>query len=153
MSPERAGNPRRGGSRTAGYRLRPTTADLAVEAWGGRKEDIFRQAARGLFRVMCDPKTVEPRETLPCRAADGNAEDLLVRWLNELIYLHEIHCFLACDVQIDRLTDTQVEGRLIGETEDRERHALGSEVKAVTLHRLKVAREPGRWRAYVILDV
>ncbi|MDP6484288.1 MAG: archease [Nitrospinota bacterium] len=36
---------------------------------------------------------------------------------------------------------------------DPERHALGLEVKAATLHRLKVAREPGGWRAYVIVDV
>ncbi len=135
------------------YRLSPTTADLAVEAWGKDKKDIFREAGRGLFSVMCDPETVEPRQSLLCRVEGKNAEALFVRWLNELIYLHEIHCFLACDVQIDRLTDTEVEGRLIGETKDRERHALGLEVKGVTLHRLKLAQEPEGWRAYVILDV
>ncbi|MFQ5913308.1 MAG: archease [Nitrospinota bacterium] len=140
-------------SKAAGYQLSPTTADLAIEAWGREKEDIFREAGRGLFSVMCDVQTVEPRETLPCRVEGENAEDLFVRWLNELIYLHEIHCFLASDVQIDRLTDSEIEGRLIGEVEDRKRHALGLEVKAVTLHRLKVAQGPGGWRAYVIVDV
>ena len=141
------------GETSAGFRLRPTTADVAIEAWGPHPEDVFREAGRGLFSVMCEPKTVEPRQSIPCQVRGENTEDLFFHWLNEMIYLHEIHGFLACDVQMSRLTNTQVEGRLIGETKDSDRHALGLEVKAVTLHRLKVAREPGGWRAYVILDV
>ncbi|MFQ5693019.1 MAG: archease [Nitrospinota bacterium] len=138
---------------TAGHRLSPTTADVAIEAWGETPEDIFREAGRALFAVMCEPETVEPRQSLPCRAEGETVEGLFVRWLNELIYLHETCGFLACDVRIERWTDTAVEGRLIGETQDRARHALGVEVKAVTLHRLKVAREGEGWRAYAILDI
>ena len=138
---------------SAGFRLSPTTADVAIETWGPDAKDIFLEAIRGLFSVMCDPGTVEPRRSIPCRVSGENAEDLFFRWLNEAIYLHEIHGFLACDVRISRWTNTQVEGLLIGEEVDPERHALGLEVKAVTLHRLKVVHEPGGWRAYVIVDV
>ncbi len=146
--------PSRGGSsQTSGHRLRPTTADLAVEAWGKTKEDVFREAALGLCGVMCDPQSVEPRAHLICRAEGEGPEHLFFCWLNEIVYLLETQGFLARDVQIDQLTDTKVEGRIIGESLDRKRHALGQEVKAVTLHRLRFAQTPEGWRAYVILDV
>jgi SHS2 domain-containing protein len=140
-------------SQIAGYRVTPTTADLAVEAWGRDQADVFREGGLGLFSVLCDLETVAPRQSLACRVEGESPENLFVRWLNELIFLHEVHGFLACDIQIDRLTDSEVEGRLIGEPENRERHALGLEVKAATLHRLKVAQTPDGWQAYVILDV
>jgi SHS2 domain-containing protein len=142
-----------GTSPTSGHRLSPTTADLAVEAWGRTKEDVFREAALGLCSVMCDPQTVEPRSHLACQVEGEDSEHLFFGWLNEIVYLLETHCFLGCDVQIDQLRDTKAEGRIIGEPVDRERHALGLEVKAVTLHRLQFTQTPEGWKAYVILDV
>ena len=40
-----------------------------------------------------------------------------------------------------------------GEGIDRQRHPLLVDVKAVTLHRFRVALEDGAWRATVVLDV
>lgn len=137
----------------SGFCLRPIAADLAVEARGATQEDIFRETARGLFSVMCEPNSLEPRQSLPFRAEGENPEDLLIQWLNELIYLSEIHCFFGCDVHISRLEEKRIEGELLGEPGDRSRHALGLEVKGVALHRLSLDQTPEGWRAYVILDV
>jgi SHS2 domain-containing protein len=40
-----------------------------------------------------------------------------------------------------------------GEVADPARHELGTDVKAVTLHRFQLRRTNHRWRATVILDV
>ncbi len=138
---------------TSGFCLRPTVADLAVAAWGATQEDVFRETARGLFSAICDLDSLEPRQSLPFRTEGGNPEDLLVQWLNELIYLGEIHCFFGCNVHISRLEEKQIEGELLGEPGDRSRHALGLEVKGVALHRLSLDQTPEGWRTYVILDV
>ena len=48
----------------------------------------------------------------------------------------------------------QVTAHLHGETIDKRRHTLLTEVKAVTYHRLTVDRTPeGGWRATVLFDV
>ena len=58
------------------------------------------------------------------------------------------------DVQTTSPDQVQVTARLDGETLDRERHTLLSEVKAVTYHQLTVERVPeGGWRASVLFDV
>ena len=54
------------------FRILDHTADVGLEAYGTDLSALFANAARGMFQIMADPRTVQPLEQLPVEAA---AED------------------------------------------------------------------------------
>ncbi|HEY3489941.1 MAG TPA: archease [Candidatus Deferrimicrobiaceae bacterium] len=132
-------------------------ADVAFAAWGDSREGMFSACAEALLRTMVErPETVARSETRSVRLSNGALDLLLFEFLQELVFLKDARLLL---VHPDALRITEGEGgyaleaRLIGERIDRARHPLLVDVKAVTLHRLAVARVRGRWKATVVLDV
>jgi len=47
-----------------GFELVEHTADIGVRAWGRTREDVFREAARGMLSLVCDPREIGERETV-----------------------------------------------------------------------------------------
>lgn len=83
---------------------------------------------------------------------EGEAvEDLLVGWLNELIYLVNTRRWLPARVHQLSLEGTTLRAELEGAPLGEARPAL--EIKAATFGGLAVRREPDGWKATVILDV
>ena len=80
--------------------------------------------------------------------------DLLVAWLNDLIFRCETNhrLYTRFDVRVadDGLS---LQAQVGGEPIDRDRHVLDHEVKAVTHHGLTLRREGDGWVAELILDI
>ena len=132
------------------------TADVGLRVTGVDLADLFRTAAEGMFDYIVanrEAVRVVQREAVDLRG--DAAVDLLVVWLNELIFRCETKHVLYTEFEV-RLND---DGRTLhaeigGEPIDRDRHELDHEVKAVTLHGLDVHRVEGEgWVAEVILDI
>jgi SHS2 domain-containing protein len=131
------------------------TADLGLRVVAGDLSDLFQTAATGLFDVI-----VANLDEVRCDQAEqislvgDSTEDLLVTWLNELIFLSETRRWLYSDFRVEldasgrRLTAT-----ISGEPIDRARHVLDHEVKAATRHGVVLQKEPQGWVAEVILDI
>ena len=49
---------------SVGYELVDHTADIGLRVWGPTPEDVFEEAGRGLFSLVCDPLHVGELETL-----------------------------------------------------------------------------------------
>jgi SHS2 domain-containing protein len=84
------------------------TADVGIAAYGSDLREAFANAAYALFSLMVDLKQVG--DTL-CREVEitaENQEDLLVSWLNELIYLFEVESILFKRFSVDELTETRL---------------------------------------------
>jgi SHS2 domain-containing protein len=137
-----------------GYDLFDHTADVGVRAWGGSEELVFEEAARGMFSLVCDPRTVGGVEKLSVRveAPSADHELLLVAWLNELLYLFESRRMVFSDFRILELGDDGLTAEVAGEKMG-PRHAVCGGVKAATYHGLKLAKTGDGWEAEVILDV
>src|SRR2546425_11413885 len=58
---------------------------------------LFRsaQAALGVFALIVSPDEVDEREHREVRAQADSPETLLVNWINECLYVHEIEGFVA----------------------------------------------------------
>ncbi len=80
-------------------------------------------------------------------------ETLLVRLLQEVLYLFDARRFVARRLEIESWKDKRLIGRVWGETFDPERHGFKTEIKAVTYHGLKISKSKGRWYAELVLDV
>lgn len=85
---------------------------------------------------------------------DGiDKEQLLVNWLSELLYLHEIKNMLFKEFYINDMNDLQLKATIHGELLDEKRHVIKTAIKAVTHHNLVIKQENSRWRARVIFDL
>jgi SHS2 domain-containing protein len=137
----------------AGYRHFEVAADVGVEAWGPTVEACFRQCALGMFTLMVPVAAVAPVESREVVAQGETLEALLVSWLNELVYLHDVEGFVLHDVTALSFDGLRLHAALSGEPVDPTRHPRGVLVKAATFHQLTIVREPGRVCARVILDI
>ena len=137
----------------AGWEHFETEADVGVHAWAATRGGAFAQAALGVFALIVTPEEVEEREHREVRAQADSPERLLVGWINECLYVHEIEGFVVRRVEVDACTETVVHGVLSGEEVDTARHQLGTIVKAATLHRVSVTESAGRHEVRVIVDV
>ncbi len=134
----------------AAYELIEHTADVAVKGYGRDLNEMFANAALGMFNVMTDTSAVKSVGEYRVEVKSTDREGLLVDWLTELLYLFDTQDVLlrGFDVSIDgnKLTAT-----VRGESLDRERHPLKSDVKAATYHMLEINEEEGY--VLVLLDI
>jgi SHS2 domain-containing protein len=132
------------------------TSDLAFVAHGPTLEAAFAAAGEALLAATLErPDSVERRERRSVALEEPDLELLLMRFLNELVYLRDAEALLLHPERILVKHDGQarLEGELAGERIDLARHALATDVKAATAHGLRVAPTAEGWTAAVTLDV
>jgi SHS2 domain-containing protein len=131
------------------------TADVGLTIRGKDLDDLFQTAAEGLFDyVVSNRDDVRAQEAERVDLQADSTADLLVDWLNELIFrsetTHRLYGRYTVRVSDDGLC---LAAEIAGEPIDRDRHELDHEVKAVTHHGLTLNRADGGWVAEVILDI
>ncbi len=130
------------------------TADLGFEVWAPGLDDLFAEATLAVAELCYDRESVRQSEPRRLSVEGSTTEELLVRWLQEVYLLLEGEGWLTGAVDGLAIEPGRVRGRLLGESYDAARHVLHTEIKAVTYHDLRVARDTtGLLRARVILDV
>ena len=103
-----------------------------------------------------DLASIEPRERRTIEIEDRVPDMLLLDLLQELIYYKDAEQLL---LRVERLTVAEEGGNYrlraeaAGEKLDPARHEQRADVKAVTLHRLRLERTDDGWKALVILDI
>ena len=126
------------------------TADVGIRAYGATVEELFENAAAGLFSLIVELETVKPRGEVEVKVTAEDLETLMVNWLQELLFLHETQHLVFCEFDVASKT-LDLTGRARGEAIDKRRHELKLAVKAVTYHRLKV--DPAKGVAEIIFDI
>ena len=131
------------------YTVLDHTADLALRVYGDSLEELFANAATGMFAQMADlsevPLTVQ--RVVSVEGVDN--ESLLVAWLSELLYLRETHreAYTRFRVQFP------APDRLEGVAEGGPWQAFERPIKAVTFHGLRIEYQAGGYRATIVFDV
>ncbi len=126
----------------------PHTADKAIKVYGSTLEDIFVNAAFGMFSLMVDPQEIKVEVTRELEVSSFDTESLLVKWLNELLYLHETEGELYRDFEIIHLDEKSLRARVWGG----KGHPTKAKVKAATYHNLEI-RDVGKgYEATVVFD-
>jgi SHS2 domain-containing protein len=136
-----------------GYEYFDVAADVGVRAWGADLGGCLRQCALGVFNLIVPTDAVQAVESREVAARGASVEALLVNWLNECLYVHDIEGFVVRDVTSPAVTAASVHAVLHGEPVDPARHPRGTVVKAATFHDLEVLETPGQVSARVILDI
>lgn len=139
---------------TPWYRLLDHTGDMAILVRARTREGLYDAATRAFFDLMLDVRTVKGCEKVPIRVKGAvDPEDLLVRYLSELLYLHDADGWLFRGARVAALTDTELEAEADGERFDATRHVIERQVKAVTYHHLLLSQDRDGWSARVVVDL
>lgn len=128
------------------YRVLPHTADGKFRAYGRTLEEAFANAALAMASLMWDWSKVEPRLSHAVRAAGRDREQLLVKFLGEIIYLLDTRKFLLSAVDRLRISEDAggltLEAELHGDTLS-DRYDIHGDVKAVTYSDMKIEERGG----------
>jgi SHS2 domain-containing protein len=132
------------------------SGDLSFVARGPTLEAVFAAAAEAfLAATLEEAASVEVRERRELALEEPDLELLLLRFVNQLVFLRDAAELLVRPERL-RLTHdgvARLEATLAGERIDPRRHVLRSDVKAATAHGLRVAESAGGWEARLTLDV
>ena len=139
--------------RERGWEHFEVEADVGVRGWGDSRAAAFAEVTLGVFALLVDPAEVEAREVREVRAQADSPEALLVAWVDECLYVHDIEGFVVHEAEMTVCTDTLAHGLLHGEPVDPARHRVGTVVKGATYHTVAVGVRDGVHEARVIVDV
>ncbi len=139
-----------------GYSFIDHTADVAVALDGRSPGELFASALHALTDTMTPREGVRPSVTQPVTLEAPTLEDLLVDWLNELLYRVEVQNMLFFDADV---TVAEGDGRwrlsatVRGEPFDPVRHPAKVLVKSATYHGLNVVHDDRTWKARIVFDI
>lgn len=129
------------------------TGDVGIVAYGRDLPELFAHAAWAMFDLMGDATTIRPQQYCQVQVTARDLEDLLVRWLSELLYLYETRRFLCCTFIFSCLEPQTLSATVGGEPLDEAQHRVDTEIKAVTYHQIRVEQYATQWQAQVIFDL
>lgn len=139
-----------------GYTYLDHTGDLGIRAYSRTLKQLFIHAAQGLLESIADPSTIDEVIQIEIEVSAGSLEDLMVAWLDELNFRHEVEELFFKRVEIRRLSEQPpaLSAVACGEPVDFTKHVVYTEIKSVTYHQLLVEqRLDGSWVAQVVFDL
>ena len=135
------------------YKLIDHTADIGISVEGKDLEDLFATAACAMISQMIDLDKIKNKETKKIELEGADLEDLLVRWLNELLFLSD-NGYIFKKFNIETLKETSLLASLEGEKIDFRKIPLKQQIKAATYHQLEIKKDnSGNWQTTIIFDV
>ncbi len=135
------------------YHLINHTADIGIFVEGKDLEDLFTTAATAMSSQIFDLEKLKEKETRRIKLEGENLEDLLIRWLNELLFLSE-KGYIFKNFNIEKLETNFILASVKGEKIDFGKTLLKQQIKAATYHQLEIKEaDSGNLQATIIFDV
>ncbi|CAE7359109.1 unnamed protein product [Symbiodinium natans] len=119
------------------------TADVILHSWGHTLEEAFEQCCVSFFAYLTDLDTVSLSETVEVEASGHDMTDLLYHLLDEFLFSFSTEFVVCRRVEVFELDTTDMtrfraKARGRGEKFDLKKHPQGTEIKAITMHQMKV---------------
>jgi SHS2 domain-containing protein len=142
------------------------TADIGLKVNGATLEELFENAAKGMFSVIRGPQahpssslgtgkriSAKVQRKIIIKKQVEDFEELLVSWLSELLYIFNREKILFTNIRVLGLNYSGVEAEASGQKIDLSKTTLQTEIKAVTFHNLKIEESPSGFSCNIIFDV
>ncbi|MBD3413959.1 MAG: protein archease [Candidatus Aminicenantes bacterium] len=131
------------------------TGDAQFRAFGDSLEQAFQNAAQATANLMWDPDQIKGRIKKRIQISGKDREQLLVNFLEELVFLFESQEFLlhsVMDLSIKQVKKGfHLEALFLGDRLSEEHDIYGS-VKAVTYNDMKI-KSNDHYMVQVVLDI
>ena len=137
----------------SGWTFLDHTADIRMEVRGTTMEELFTNAAHGLTSLLAPETLPTPDREVHVELEGVDYNDLLVDWLREILFYYDAEGFVLSEARVDALSQSALQGRLLGTTLSSEELSGEMEIKAVTYHGLAITRHETGFSAQVVLDI
>ena len=138
------------------YEYLEHTGDIGIRAYGSTLAELFINAAQGLFEATADLSTIGTTTQTEIEVSAESLEELMVAWLDELNFRHEVEEIFFREVEIREISTVpyRLTAVAYGDLVDFTKHVVYTEIKSITYHQLIVEQTPdNRWMAQVIFDL
>lgn len=140
-------------ARTPFYTVIDHTADVGIEVEASSREELFLKSGLAMFDLMFGLGSVGKDVTKPLSVTAESPSELLIAWLNELLYFYAVERIIFSDFTDVELGEQTFRALGCGERYNPDKHRCDLEIKAATYHDVSLACIGGRWKARVIFDV
>jgi SHS2 domain-containing protein len=135
------------------FKVLDHTADIGLIVYGENLKALFENAGEAFFHLVTDLRKVRSRTERRIEIQGEILERLMVDWLTELLYLHDVENLLFKKFKVESIGEAGLKAMVKGEPFQEGVHVIKTEVKAVTYHRIEVRKENRGWRAQIIFDL
>ena len=136
------------------YEQMPHTADIAIRAYGRDLKELFTNAAYGMFDIIADLEGLRPSVNVEIKLEAPSKEELLVSWLDELLYNFYTKGIIFFEFDIALVSENGMAARASGRHVGENRNRLKTEIKAATYHDLSIKEAPaGGLSVDIVFDV
>ncbi|MBI5674590.1 MAG: archease [Nitrospirae bacterium] len=128
------------------------SGDVGLKVRGSSLEELFANAASGMSELITDTRDIAATEEREISLKSDSLEDLLILWLNELIFLFDRDGFIgkSFNLNLEGNTLTAKTSGGIFDPEINEKRLL---LKAATYHKLSLKKMNSVWEAVVVFDI
>jgi SHS2 domain-containing protein len=127
------------------FRFFRHTADAKFQAYGKTLEETFAHAALAVASLMWDWKIIDKKTEIPVALRGKDLEQLLVSFLEEILYLLETRDFLlgsAENVLLEHKGDIWILRALFKGDINTGRYDIFGDVKAITYNEMVIRDHP-----------
>jgi SHS2 domain-containing protein len=136
------------------YEIIDHTADLGIRAYGETLPQLFENIALGMLASIAELDSIDEKIECEINVQGDTLEDLLVAFLGELLFQHEVEDILFKQVKILHFNQDNLSAVASGEERNPQKHIIYTDIKNVTYHQLKVQKlSDNKWETLVIFDL
>lgn len=138
---------------TRGFTFLEHPSDIGIEAVGETLQEAFKQATVALMAIIVEVESLDEKEERYIKIQATDYEQLLVKWLNEILYLYDGENFLVKKAKFLKFSPVSLEAKVFGEKYNAQKHHMKLDVKAVTYHQLAVKSNEKKSIVRVFFDI
>ena len=135
------------------YEIVDHTADIGLKVYGTSLKELFHNASCGMFDIIADLKGIKTSTSIKIELEAPTTEELLVSWLDELIYNFYTKGIIFSKFDIESIDEKSLKAEAFGRHIGDKKSRLKTEIKAVTYHDLKIKESGGNYEVQIIFDV
>jgi len=142
----------------AGFRFLEHTADVRVHAFGKTMESAFEQTAYGLMATITpnlEKISLEIEKEIKIAAED--IEALLFDFLSEFLFIFDVEELVFKEIKVKSIRSIdngyELKAILKGEVFNRDKHEIGTEVKAITYSFLEIQEGDDKVEIKMVFDI
>ena len=128
------------------------SGDAGLKVRGSSLEELFANAASGMSGLITDMRDIASTEERESSLKSDSLEDLLILWLNELIFLFDRDGFIGKSFNVN-LEGNTLTAKISGGIFDPSLNEKRLLLKAATYHRLSLKKMKSLWEAVVVFDI
>ncbi len=129
------------------------TADIGIKVEAENLEELFQNAALGMFSIIADLSQIKPKERFEIELEAQDLNELFLDWLRELLYQFSTAYIVFNKFSIRQISEKGLKAFAWGEKIENKKGIINTEIKAVTYHQFQLEKKDSFWQAQVIFDV